>query len=46
MSKNSRNDVGIEEVPQAGYKGEEEEEDQVEDKEDDGKYLEPASVVR
>ena len=46
MSKNSRKDLWIEDVPQAGYKGEEEKKEQVQDEENDGKYLKPVSVIR
>jgi hypothetical protein len=46
MSKDSGKDLWIDDVPQAGYKGEEEKKEQVQDKENDGKYLKPVSVIR
>jgi len=46
MAKHGRKDLGIENVPQARYKGEEEEECEVEDEENDGNDLEPVSIVR
>ena len=46
MSKHGRKNLGIEDVPQARYKGEKKEEHQVEDKKKDGNYLQPTSIVR
>ena len=46
MPKHDWKDLGIKNVPQARHRGEEEEEDQVEDEKDDGNYLEPISIVR
>jgi hypothetical protein len=46
MAKHSRKDLRIENVPQARYKGEEEEKSEVEDEKNDGDDLEPVSIVR
>ena len=46
MAQHSRKDSGIQYVPQARQKGEEEEEDEVEHEENDGNDAEPVSVVR
>jgi hypothetical protein len=46
MAKHSRKDLRIENVPQARYKGEEDEKSEVEDEKNYGDELEPVSIVR
>ena len=46
MAKHGRKDLGIENVPQARYGEEEQEEDEVEYEKYDGDDLKPMSVVR